>query len=89
MADSTWGYLRNQGIDPLEILWTYPNFVATPEGVVGEHATIGFSVRVLPNDSSIISRLGFKETSDVRYPLVLSLTPRLTVCNDSSGTTIR
>lgn len=84
MADSTWGYLRNHGIDPLEILWTYPNFVATPEGIVGEHATIGFVVHVLPNESSTMNKLGFKERSDVYYPLNLSLTPRLSVCNDSS-----
>ncbi|MDE1763877.1 MAG: hypothetical protein KGH88_06500 [Thaumarchaeota archaeon] len=87
MANSTWGYFKNQGITPFEILWTYPNLVAGPEGVVGEQPKAGFLVHVLPNESSIMSKLGFKERSDVYYPLDLSLTPRLSVCDDSSGET--
>lgn len=87
MANSTWEYLKSQGIAPFEILWTYPNLVATPEGVAGEQPTTGFLVHVLSNESSIMNRLGFKERSDVYYPLDLSLTPRLSICNDSSGET--
>lgn len=87
MANSTWGYFKNHGITPFEILWTYPNLVATPEGVVGQQPTIGFLVHVLPNESSIVNKLGFKEKFDVYYPLVLSLTPRLSICNDSSRIT--
>lgn len=83
MADSTWKYLKSQGVTPLEILWTWPNLIATPEGVVGQHPVAGFLVHVLPNESSTMNKLGFKERSDVYYPLDLSLTPRLSVCNDS------
>jgi len=83
MADSTWKYLKSQGVTPLEILWTWPNLIATPEGVVGQHPVVGFLVHVLPNESSTMTKLGFKERSDVYYPLDLSLMPRLSVCNDS------
>lgn len=89
MADSTWGYLKSQGVTPLEILWTWPNLIAGPEGVVGQHPAVGFLVHVLPNESSTMNKLGFKERFDVYYPLDLSLTPRLSICNDSSGTTMR
>lgn len=87
MANSTWEYLKSQGIAPFEILWTYPNLVAGPEGVVGEQPKAGFLVHVLPNESSIMNKLGFMERSDVYYPLDLSLTPRLSICNDSSSET--
>lgn len=87
MANSTWEYFKNQDIIPFEILWTYPNLVATPEGVAGQQPTTGFLVHVLPNESSIMNKLGFKERSDVYYPLDLSLTPRLSICDDSSGKT--
>lgn len=86
MADSTWGYLKSQGVTPLEILWTWPNLIATPEGVVGQHPIAGFLVHVLSNESSIMNKLGFKERSNVYYPLDLSLTPRLSVCNNSGET---